>query len=230
MAPKSSMPKLMEKNIVQFANQPCPLNPEKALHETHILVYLGSSILDDKTNIYNDNSANYGLIQFDEALINTAAKISSISKPKWMAITKQPFGLTNDHGQKIELTPEEIEKIEKAEAQGYRKLTALELGHGLFFGSMGDRLNFEKPMDDKNAEYKKSWILDPEHDLKYDGIAINKVVACEDIEEDGTIQESYMNFHLHFGMPMPRVMSKQEYEANSQKYITGIMLGKEFEA
>jgi hypothetical protein len=230
MAPKSSMPKLMEKNIVQFANQPCPLNPEKALHETSLLVYLGSTLLDDRTMTYKPHSANFGLIQFDEALVNTAAGTNTISKPKWMTIHKQPFGITNDHGKKIELTPEEIEKIEKAKAQGYRKLTALELGHGLYFGYVGELINFGKPMDDKSPEYKKPWILDPGYQIKYDMTIIDKVVICEDIEEDGTVVESYIYFQLLFGNPTPIAISKQEYEANAQKFTTCIMLGKEFEA
>jgi hypothetical protein len=231
MAPKSSMPKLMEKNIVQFANQPCPLNPEKALHETSILVYLGSTILDHNRHMtYKPHPANYGLITFDKALLNTTAITSLSSKPKWMVIPKQPFGLINVNGDKTELTTEEIEKIKNAESQGYRKLTGLELGHGVFFGYQGELNNFEKPMDNQNAEYKKPWILDPNHEIKNDITEINKVVICEDIEEDGTVVESYIKFQLQYGTPTPNAISKQEYEANSQKYITGIMLGKEFEA
>lgn len=232
MAPESSMPKLMKENIARFANQPCPLNPKKTLYETSMLVYLGSKILDsDKLEI--PHSPNIKILNFDDddVLKNTAAGTNAISKPKWMLIPKQPFGITNDHGNEKELNTEEMEKIEIAKAQGYRKMTALELGHGTFFGHFHELMNYEKPMDDKNAEYEKPWLLEPvTKPVRYqDGIATHKVAACEDMEKDGTLVESYIQFDLVYGTPKGVVMSKQKYEANAKKFVTGIMLGKEFE-
>lgn len=233
MAPESSMPKLMKENIIRFANQPCPLNPERPIHETSILVYLGSKILDRKNKTELAHSAHIGILHFDDdALKNSAVGTNIISKPKWMVIPKQSFGITNDHGHEKELTTEEMVRIEKAKAQGYRKLTALELVHSTFFGYTNDLMNFEKPLGDKNSEYEKPWQLEPVNKpLQYqDGIGTHKVVACEDTEKDGTVVESYIQFDLVYGSPIGVAMSKQKYEANAKEFVTGIMLGKEFDA
>lgn len=231
ISPESSMPRLMKKNIVHFAYQPCPLNPGKALHETSFLVFLGSSITDYGDKTYKPHPTNALLIQFDRELEKTIPCL--VSKPKWIVIPKQTFGITNVNGLKKELVREELDKIEKAKAQGFRKLTGLELGYGVFFGHLGELNKFEKPMGDKNAEYINPWVLDPNHDIKNENdiTKINKVVICEDIQKDGTIVESYIKFQLYpCGTPAPNAISKQKYEANSQNFLTGIMLGKEFEA
>lgn len=239
MAPKSLMPKAMEKDIFKFANQRCPLNPKKAIHETHFLVYLGSTICENnldlyniyfrslygKDDIYKPLSAHSKMLSFDDGLKNTAAWASSISKPKWIAIPKQPFAIKCDHGQEVELSKDQIEKIEKAKAQGYRKLNALELVHSCALGHINERLNYAHLKDN----YERPWMLDPLIRNDYYNRTC-KVVTCEDIEKDGTILEYYLTFKLYDGLPVGKVISKQSYKAEAQEYIEGIMLGKEFDA